>query len=167
MISAEEMVGKIRAAIAARDDSNFMIIARTDARAVEGLDAALKRAEVYLHAGADILFVEAPENEQELRRIGETFRGAILMANMVEGGKTPLLSASELKSFGFKLVIFPNSLTRRFARAGLELLSALHREGTTQSSLDQMMNFDEINAMLGIEQFKELERQFLPRPRKQ
>lgn len=162
LISAKEMVGKIRAAIAARSDSNFMLIARTDARSVEGLDAALGRAEMYLHAGADILFVEAPESLAELRRIGETFRGAILMANIVEGGKTPLLSAPELSSLGFKFVIFPNSLTRRFARAGLELLGTLHRDGTTRAMLDQMMSFTEINEMLGIQGFRQLEKEFLP-----
>jgi methylisocitrate lyase len=163
LIPAEEMVGKIRAAVDARTDPDFLIIARTDARAVTGLDDALRRAERYRRAGADILFIEAPESEQELRRIAEAFRGELLMANMVEGGKTPLLSASELYALGYKIVIFPNSLTRRFAKAGLTLLQTLRREGTTRSLLEQMLTFTELNELFGVERVRELEREFLPR----
>ena len=164
LISVEEMIGKICAARAARQDPDFVIIARTDARSVLGLDAALRRAEAYLEAGADVLFIESPYTVEELAAVAETFPDVPLLANMVEGGNTPLLSAAELQQMGYKIVIFPNALTRRFAQAGLELLATLRREGTTISMLDRMLNFTRLNALFDIAHFQELEREFLPRP---
>ena len=166
LIPADEMVGKIRAAIYARASDEFLIIARTDALGVTGMQEAILRGTKYVDAGADMLFVESPRSSEELESIANEFSEIPLMANMVEGGKTPLLSADELESMGYSLVIYPNSLTRRFARAGLDLLADLRGNGTTRARLDKMMPFQELNAMLGIEDLKKLEQNYLPRPEK-
>lgn len=166
LIPADEMVGKIRAAIYARASDEFLIIARTDALGVTGMHEAILRGKKYVDAGADMLFVESPNSMEELKTVADEFSEIPLMANMVEGGVTPLLSADELESMGYSLVIYPNSLTRRFARAGLDLLADLHGNGTTRARLDKMMPFQELNAMLGIEDLKKLEQNYLPRPEK-
>ena len=166
LIPADEMVGKIRAAIYARASDEFLIIARTDALGVAGLEEAILRGKNYVDAGADMLFVESPNSMEELKTVADEFSEIPLMANMVEGGVTPLLSADELESMGYSLVIYPNSLTRRFARAGLDLLADLRGNGTTRARLDKMMPFQELNAMLGIEDLKKLEQNYLPRPEK-
>ena len=115
LVPAGEMVGKIMAALDARTDADTLIVARTDAIAVEGLDAALERAERYSEAGADILFVEAPRSDDEMRRITGQFKDRVpLLANMVEGGKTPIHSADELREIGYSVVIFPGGLARAF-----------------------------------------------------
>ena len=109
VIPADDAVAKIRVAVDARPSRDFLIVARTDARYAEGMDAALRRAEGFLDAGADVLFVESPESLEELRRVAETFKGATLLANMVEGGRTPYLSTSELATMGFKIALYPAS----------------------------------------------------------
>lgn len=162
LIPAEEMVGKIRAACDARASKDFMIVARTDARSVLGLDEAMRRGQLYVEAGADMLFIESPYSKDELHRIAQTFHEIPLMANMIEGGKTPLLSADELQAMGFALVIFPNSLTRHFAYTGLQFLESLNAQGTTQPQLDAMMSHADLNQLLGIEQFRDLEKRYLP-----
>ncbi|HET7669401.1 MAG TPA: isocitrate lyase/PEP mutase family protein [Burkholderiales bacterium] len=108
VIAAEDMVAKVRVAVASRSDPNFLVIARTDARTSHGLDEALRRAEAYLKAGADVLFVESPETPEEMRRICETFKGVPLLANMVHGGgRTPLLDFQELQRLGYRIAIYP------------------------------------------------------------
>lgn len=159
LISQTEMVGKIEAAIYARHDPDFVLIARTDALAVEGLDAALARAQAYAAAGADVIFVEAPGSIEEMQAINRTIQKPTL-ANMVEKGRTPLLTAAELQALGYRLVIFPGALTRFFARAGLDFLAKLKNEGSTTSQLDRMLGFDELNALLGLPEIQELDRQF-------
>ena len=146
LISTREMVGKIRAAVAARTSPDFLIIARTDAVAVEGIDAALARADAYARAGADILFVEAPKSQEMLgeiaRRLGT---GLPLMANMVEGGQTPILPASELQALGYKLVIFPGGIVRAVAKTAESYYRSLAEHGTTTPFRAQMFDFSEIN----------------------
>lgn len=164
LIPAAEMVGRLRAARHARTSGNFLIIARTDARSVQGLAAAVERGRRYVEAGADMLFVESPESEDELRQIADAFPGVPLVANMVEGGKTPLLTAAKLHAVGYALVIFPNSLTRRLAHAALSFLAELRASGTTRGMLDQMMLFGDLNRLLGLEDVHTLEREFLPAP---
>jgi carboxyvinyl-carboxyphosphonate phosphorylmutase len=161
VIPMDEMVAKIRAACAARTDPNLVIIARTDALAVEGLDAALERARAYEAAGADMLFVEAPRSVDELRTIGRSFR-VPLLANMVEGGSTPLLAASELEALGFKLVIYANALTRAAAKAMQEMLAYLQHHGTTRGAEDRMIGFQERNTITGLAALEAWERQFTP-----
>ena len=150
LVAAGEMVGKIKAALDARLDEDTLIIARTDAIAVEGFDAALERAERYLEAGADLLFVEAPQSQEEMTRICRRFAGrGRVMANMVEGGMTPFLPAEALERMGFALVIFPGGLARAFARMAQEYFGSLQKTGTTASYHDRMMDFAGLNALIG------------------
>jgi 2-methylisocitrate lyase-like PEP mutase family enzyme len=140
---------KIRVAVDARPHADFLIVARTDARYAEGLDEALCRGEAFLRAGADILFIESPESPEELRRIGEAFGGAALLANMVEGGRTPFLSAAELKSLGYKVALFPGTGFLTAARALHDGYAHLQRHGTSTGGPAQIP-FAEMNAMMGF-----------------
>lgn len=152
-----EMVGKIHAALDARRRDDTLIIARTDAIAVEGLDAALDRAEHYIEAGADILFVEAPRDEDQMRRITRRFaRRVPLLANMVEGGKSPQRSAAELADYGYALVIFPGGLVRAFAHMAQAYLASLRAQGSTQAFAGSMLDFDTLNDLLGTQDLLQL-----------
>jgi 2-methylisocitrate lyase-like PEP mutase family enzyme len=144
-----DAVQKIRVAVQARPDADFLIVARTDARYSEGLDEALRRAEAFLEAGADILFVESPESPEELRRIGEKLRGAALLANMVEGGRTPLLSAGELQDLGYKVALFPGTGFLTAAKALRDGYLYLQSNGTSIGGPAQIP-FSEMNAMMGF-----------------
>lgn len=129
-----------------------MIIARTDGIAVEGFDAALERAEHYVEAGADVLFVEAPQSPSQMRAIVAQFGGRIpLMANMVEGGMTPQKTAAELQDIGYSLVIFPGGMVRAMAHSARAYLESLNTHGTNQPFRDQMLDFSELNEMLGTD----------------
>ncbi len=150
LVSADEMVGKIKAALDARQSAATLIVARTDAVAVEGLDAALARAERYAAAGADVLFVEALRSAEQMRAAVTKFAGrAPLLANMVEGGKTPILSAPELEAIGYSIAIFPGGLARALAFAAQEYFATLKRDGTTAAFRGRMLDFDGLNAVLG------------------
>src|SRR5262249_39021840 len=152
VIAAAEMVAKLKAALDARRDDSMIIMARTDARAVEGLDAAIERAELYREAGADVLFVEAPLSVEELRRVCSEI-GAPCLANNVEGGKTPVLPATALEEMGFAAVTWPVSATYAVAYALRELYAALHRDGTTSVQLNRMLDFDGFNSLIGLPTF--------------
>jgi 2-methylisocitrate lyase-like PEP mutase family enzyme len=150
LISASEMAGKIKAAVDARQSEKTLVIARTDAVAIEGLDAALDRARLYAEAGADVLFVEAPPTSGQLAAIASRLAGSLpLMANMVEGGMTPIQSASELQDLGFSLVIFPGGIVRAIARAAEEFYATLKRDGTTSAFRNRMFDFDGLNGVIG------------------
>jgi 2-methylisocitrate lyase-like PEP mutase family enzyme len=150
LISAHEMAGKIRAAADARADAGTLIIARTDAIAVEGFAAAIDRAGLYAESGADALFVEAPGNAEELSAIVKSLGGGLpLMANMVEGGLTPLQSAAELERLGFSLVIFPGGIVRAIAHAAQDFYGTLRRDGTTAAFRNRMFGFNELNDVIG------------------
>ncbi len=150
LISKAEMAGKIRAAVDARDTA--LIIARTDAIAVEGLEAAFDRAEAYLEAGADMLFIEAPESRAQMEAVAGRFAGRVpLMANMVEGGKTPLASTEELGRIGFRFVIFPGGTVRAAAHALRDYFETLKRDGTTASFSNRMFDFKGLQDMLGTD----------------
>ena len=144
LVPVADMVARLRAALEARRDPDFAVIARTDARAVEGLPAAIERAQAYREAGADVIFVESPQSEEELATVGEAFPGVPLLANMVEGGKTPILPAARLQELGFRLAIYPNALTRLFAKAGTEMLASLKQHGTTSHFANRMFGHDEL-----------------------
>lgn len=159
LISQAEMVGKIEAALYARRNPDFVLIARTDAIAVEGLEAALQRARAYADAGADVIFVEAPRSIEDMQAINKAIDKPTL-ANMVEKGRTPLLNSLELAALGYRLVIFPGALTRLFARAGLDFLGKLRQDGTTATQLDRMLGFDELNSLLGLAEVQELDQRF-------
>ena len=154
VIPPGEMVGKIKAALDARASAETLIVARTDAIAVEGFAAALDRAEAYVAAGADVLFVEAPPDKATLAEVAKRFGARVpVLANMVEGGKTPVLSAAELDAMGFRVVIFPGGTARAVGHA----LDAYYRElkasGTTSGMKDRMLDFAGINAVLGTDGF--------------
>jgi len=150
LVTREEMAGKIRAAAASRGSGEFVIIARTDAVAVEGLDAALARADAYLEAGADLLFVEAPRDHAMLSTITARLGNrAPLMANMVEGGLTPMLDARELQALGYRLVIFPGGIVRAMAKTAEAYYASLAAHGTNAPFRDRMFDFNELNQRMG------------------
>lgn len=150
LIPAAEMVGKIKAAVDARRDQATQIVARTDAIAVEGFEPALERAEAYRAAGADVLFVEAPRDETEMAEVARRFGDKVpLLANMVEGGKTPALSASELEAAGFDLVIFPGGLMRALAVTAKDYFESLHAHGSTKPFQNRMLDLRQLNDLLG------------------
>lgn len=150
VIPKSEMAGKIRAAVDARRSEGFAIIARTDALAVEGINAALDRANLYAEAGADLLFVEAPRSREQLARIADALKGvAPLVANMVEGGDTPILSGAELGHLGFALTLFPGGIVRALGFAARDYFNALQTFGTTTPFRDRMVDLTELNGLIG------------------
>lgn len=151
LVTRREMVGKIEAALDARTDA--LIVARTDAIAVEGIDAALDRAEAYLEAGADVLFVEAPQDDDQIAAIMHAFHGrAPLLANMVEGGKTPLRPADELEALGYSIAIFPGGAVRALAATAQRYYSNLLATGSNLGMADAMYDFGGLNAVIGTDE---------------
>ena len=156
LIECEEMCGKVRAAVDARKNENTLIVARTDAIAVEGLESALNRAECYADAGADVLFVEAPKSIKDMELIVSRLGSKLpLLANMVEGGQTPLLSAKELKKIGYKVVIFPGGLVRAQTYATQKFFNKLLGDGSTLKWLDKMVDFHQLNKIIGTDDLLE------------
>ena len=149
LVPAAEMVGKIKAALDARQSRDTLVIARTDAVGVEGFDKAIERALAYRDAGADVLFVEAPKTQAELKRIPPALGGVPLMANMVEGGKTPMLTAAELEVLGFALVIFPGGIVRALAHMASEYYASLAAHGTSEPFRNRMLDFTGLNDLIG------------------
>jgi 2-methylisocitrate lyase-like PEP mutase family enzyme len=144
------MVGKITAMADARASDETLIIARTDAVAVEGFDPALERAEAYVEAGADVLFIEALRSDDELHQAAALFRGRIpLLANMVEGGATPIQSAQDLEDLGFSIVIFPGGIVRALARTAQDYYESLHQNGSNRPFSDRMFDFNGLNDRIG------------------
>lgn len=154
-----EMVGKIKAALDTR--KRALIVARTDALAVEGLEPAMERAERYLEAGADVLFIEALRSVEDMKAAAARFGGRVpLLANMVEGGKTPLLPAAELQALGFSIAIFPGGLARRLAHAAADYFSVLKNDGSTAAMRDRMLDFNGLNDLIGARDMLELGRKY-------
>lgn len=160
IVSENEMVGKIRAAVGAREDPDFVLIARTDARAVLGLEEAIKRARVYIGAGADAIFLEAPQSLEELNIIAQSINAPLLI-NMDEGTKTPLLTVRELAEMGYKIVIFPRSAPCAAAKTIQELMQLLKDTGTTQGFCDRIVTFEGRNLITGLAKYKEMEGNYL------
>jgi 2-methylisocitrate lyase-like PEP mutase family enzyme len=161
LIPADEMCGKIRAAADARHSSETLIIARTDAIAVEGFDCAIARAVRYREAGADVLFVEAPRTRGDLARITAALgQETPAMANMVEGGKTPVLPAAELEAIGFALVIFPGGIVRALAQTAGDYYASLAANGASEPFRERMVDFDGINRIVGTADMIELGKQY-------
>jgi 2-methylisocitrate lyase-like PEP mutase family enzyme len=161
VISADEMCSKIRAAVDARHSRETLIIGRTDALAVESFDRAMERAVLYRDAGADVLFVEAPKTHDQLARVAAALGpDVVTMANMVEGGKTPVLPASELEAIGFSLVIFPGGIVRALARMASDYYASLAACGTTEPFRDRMLDFEGINRIVGTAEMIELGKRY-------
>lgn len=164
LISEEEMIGKIRAACAARVDSDFVIIARTDAIEELGVDAAVQRGQAYGRAGADIVFVEAPRTLDDMRLIASSI-DAPLLINVVEGGKTPQLSLRDYAELGYRIVLYPTTNVRVTARALDDLYRFLLTEGTTEGYPGGMLEFDERNSINELNRYQEWERTYVPPPK--
>ena len=160
VIPTEEMVQKLRAATDARDDDDFAIIARTDARSVHGFEEAIERSYAYVDAGADIIFFEAPTTETELRRVGDTFDDVPLLANMTEGGKTPQFSAAEFDEFGFDIVLFPATGFKAAAKALQTVYEEIAENGTQEGVMDQLVSWQGRNRITGLNQILRLEEKY-------
>jgi carboxyvinyl-carboxyphosphonate phosphorylmutase len=160
VIPTETMVARIRAACEARRDPDLVIIARTDARAVLGLEEALARARAYRAAGADVLFVEAPVGEAEVETVARTLAGTALLLNLGGGGKTPMLPARRLEALGFRIAIYPGDLQKAAIRAMRDVAGALAREGTTVGMAERMVSFEERFELVGLSRFRELEARY-------
>jgi len=161
IITQGQMVGKIKAAKDTIENDNTIIVARTDAIAVEGFEAAISRAEAYLEAGADMLFIEAPRSIKQMEDIGKKFcKKVSLLANMVEGGKTPKLNSQQLEKLGFNFIIFPGSMIRTFAFAAQYYLNNLKKHGSTDKVQDRMLDFGQLNDLLGTNELLDKVKQY-------
>jgi carboxyvinyl-carboxyphosphonate phosphorylmutase len=159
VIEKEEYVEKLRAALDARKSKEFVIVARTDARASEGLDAAIKRGLMYQEIGADAIFIEAPKSVEEMKKIGKAIK-APLVANMIEGGATPLLSSANLHKMGFNLILYPLSVLYANTFATLQILKELKKNGTTSKLRNNLVNFDQFNEIVELSKFKKMEHKY-------
>lgn len=155
----EEMVGKIHAAVDARCDPDFMIMARTDARTILGIDAAIERGLAYKEAGADIIFIESPESEAEMKKINAAIPG-LTLSNMVEGGRTPMFKNSELERMGYNVVIYPTASTYMVTKCMMDLMDTLKKDGTTQNLIPQMLPFPEFNEFIGLNDIRAREAKY-------
>ncbi len=159
VIPLQDMVRKIRVAADSRESKDFLIIARTDARTSLGLDEALRRAEAYAKAGADILFVESPESEEEMRRIGQSF-DVPLVANMVERGRTPVLSQAELESIGYKIAIFPVTALLASVQAMTAVYQQFKQHGSSAGGQTPLYDFGDLTRLMGFEDVWAFEKRY-------
>jgi methylisocitrate lyase len=165
VIAQGEMEDKIRAALEARSDPDFILIARTDARAVNSLDDAIARGRAFVKLGADAAFIEAAESEAELETIARELKDVPLIVNMTKGGKTPLLPAERLETMGYRVAIFPSDTQRAAIHAMKETLAALKRDGSTEAMDKTMVSFKERDRIAGLEEWERMEKRYLPKRR--
>jgi 2-methylisocitrate lyase-like PEP mutase family enzyme len=161
VIPLVEMESKIRAALEARSDKDFAIIARTDSRAIHGLDDAIERGKAFARLGVDAVFIEAAESEAELEAIARSIREVPLLVNMFKGGKTPLLPASRLEEMGYRIAIFPSDTQRAAIYAMREALAVLKRDGSTAAIDDRLTTFQERDRLVGLKEWEKLEERYL------
>jgi carboxyvinyl-carboxyphosphonate phosphorylmutase len=161
IIPSEEMVKKLQAAIYAREDENFLLIARTDARSVSRLEEAIIRARLYAEAGADMIFIESPTSKKELKKIANALSDIPLLVNMVEGGKTPILPFKELQDMGFKIVLYPTSSIRAVAKTIQDLATHLYQHQDTIGIQEKLITFEGRNQITGLAEVKALEKRFI------
>lgn len=159
VIDPEEMVAKIRAAVDSRADSNFTIIARTDALTVNGIDDAIQRAKLYRESGADLTFIEAVRSQDEMRRVIDETEGPH-MANMIPGGLTPILSAGELADIGYRIVAYPTINTYAVAKTTAEVFDHLLSKGSFEGLEDRLMDFESFNRLVGLDEIRERESRY-------
>jgi methylisocitrate lyase len=162
IIPVDEYLLKLTAAVEARDDNDFIVVARTDARATSGLDDAIERGREYFKSGADVIFVEAPRSIAELKEIGSKI-DAPLVANIIEGGITPNLTASELRDLGFRIGVFPLSGLFASAFAMKQVYEELHRSGSTSKEKEKMITFEDFNKLVNLQKYIDLERKYAVR----
>ena len=159
VVSQEEYTEKLGAAIDARENKDFIIVARTDARATEGLDAAIERGLQNKKTGADAVFVEAPKSIEEMKQIGKSIK-APLVANMIEGGATPISSAQQLHKMGFKIILYPLSVLFANTFATMNILQELKKTGTTSKYKSKVVNFDQFNDLVELSKFRKMEKKY-------
>ena len=159
VIQKDEYAEKLQAALDARSNKDFIIVARTDARAIEGLDKAIERGLYYKKIGADAIFIEAPKTIQEMKIIGKSIN-APLVANMIEGGATPVISKSKLHKMGFKIVLYPLSVLFSNTYSTLKLLQELKKSGTTRKLSKQIVNFNQFNDVVELAKYRKLEQKY-------
>ncbi|WP_420546574.1 isocitrate lyase/PEP mutase family protein [Nitrosopumilus sp.] len=159
VVSQEEYTEKLSAAMDARESKEFIIVARTDARATEGLDAAIERGLQNKKTGADVIFVEAPKSIKEMERIGKEIN-APLVANMIEGGETPLTPSETLSKMGFNIILYPLSVLYANTYATLNILKELKKSGTTTKYKQKVVNFDQFNDLVELSKFKDMEKKY-------
>jgi len=159
VVPIDEYAEKLQAALDARSNKNFIIVARTDARATEGLDKAIERGLYYKKVGADVIFVEAPKTIQEMKKIGSAI-DAPLVANMIEGGATPISSETKLHEMGFKIILYPLSVLFSNTYATLQILRELKRSGSTRKLNKKLVNFDQFNDLVELKKYRKLEKQY-------
>jgi len=159
VIRKEEYAEKLQAALDARKNKDFIIVARTDARATEGLDKAIERGLYYKDIGADVIFVEAPKTVAEMKKIGQSIK-APLVANMIEGGATPISSESTLHKMGFKIILYPLSVLFANTFASIQILKELRKSGTTTKLKNKLVSFDQFNDIVELSKFRKLENQY-------
>lgn len=161
LVRDEEMVKRIRTIHENRLENGLVIVARTDARTVVGLDEAIRRGRLYLDAGADVIFVESPESYEEVKKIASEIKGPVLFNN-VEGGRSPFLSRQELEEAGVKMTIYPNAQTRVVAKKCMELLNTLQQTGTTAGMENEMLSHRELWSMFNSEKWEAIEKKYMP-----
>ncbi len=161
VIPLAEMEAKLKAALAARTDPDFVIIARTDARGVNGFDDAIERARVFAKVGVDAIFVEAPQSEEELAEIPRRLPGVPLLVNVFKGGKTPMLPMERLEKMGYRIAIYPSETQRAAIHAMRNALATLKREGTTESIDATLTTFKERDRVVGLDEWQSIEKQFM------
>lgn len=159
VIPKDEYAEKLQAALDARSDKDFIIVARTDARATEGLDKAIERGLFYKKIGADVIFIEAPKTIHEMQKIGNSIN-APLVANMIEGGATPIISKSKLHNMGFKIILYPLSVLFSNTFATFQTLKELKSFGITKKSKKKMVNFDQFNEIVELSKYTKLEKRY-------
>jgi methylisocitrate lyase len=159
VIEKQEMIAKVKAAVDARTDDDFVIMARTDALAVNGLEDAIERGNLFSQAGADLIFVEAPTTVEQMQKITSHI-DAPLLANNIEGGKSPVLSTAELEKIGYSVVVFPVAATYAIAKTVEDLMMQIAKTGSTKSFKDRMISFDAFNQLIGLDVLRNLERNY-------
>lgn len=161
VIPMEEHVQKIRAAVDARHNTEFLIMSRTDAIAVEGIDSAIERSLAYKEAGADIIFVEAPQSLEELKEVSNRIKDVPLVANMIEHGRTPILTPEKLAQLGYSIAFWPCTAPYLVAKAAYVVFNELCEKGTTEGVTDHLIPFHEFNELIGLEYYRELEQRYV------
>jgi len=159
VIPKEEYAEKLQSAIDAKSNKDFIIVARTDSRAIEGLDQAIERGNYYKKIGADVIFVEAPRSLEEMRKIGKSIN-APLVANMIEGGATPINSATKLHKMGYKIILYPLSILYANTFATLKILHELKEKGTTMKLKNNLVRFEQFNDIVELSKYGKLERRY-------